>query len=313
MKIKDNFRAAQDFYSLVTEAHIVAAALVVYEMSSVDSEPSGIVVPEDPLTLKSFMEETVGKIVDKFVSGFFQSVDLGDTTSDGTTEHTQQDFVQNYASLVMGYGLMAENIHDACREGDGDRLARCWKFMLLHFRGNGRTKYAVEAVRFVNNTSALLSPRKAHQLKWNRMCNPKGGCGNNIPLDLQNEFINRVFKDNINTFLPNLTPHSVERSSQSLEKVHNTLSNLDSITQIHSDSGRHVLPNTSTDFTYVLQVLQSEQVFVQNVGRAHANFKKLEADPFIQSRTNIEGLHKWLTRHRKQASIEQKLTNKLLV
>ena len=107
------------------------------------------------------MEKTVGKLVDKFVSAFVQSVDDDDTSS-STVSQTSQDFVQNYASLVMGYGLMAENIHDACREGDGDRLARCWKFMLLHFRGNGRTKYAIEAFRFISHTSALLSPRKAH-------------------------------------------------------------------------------------------------------------------------------------------------------
>ena len=110
---------------------------------------------------------------------------------------------------------MAENFHDAWKEGDGGRLIRYWKFLLLHLRADGRTKYAIETFRLVAQTSALLSPRKAHQMIWNRTCNPKGGSGNDIPLDLQNEFLNRVFKDDINTFLSNITQRSVERSSWS--------------------------------------------------------------------------------------------------
>ena len=102
-----------------------------------------------------------------------------------------EDWVMNYASLVIGFGLIAENFHDPWREGEGGGLVRCWKFLLLR---NGRTKYAVKAFQVI---SALLSPRKAHQLIWNHTCNPKGEGGNNIPLDLQNEFMNGVFKDSI--------------------------------------------------------------------------------------------------------------------
>ena len=117
-------------------------------------------------------------------------------------------------------------------------------------------------------------------------------------------------QDNINTFLPNISVHSVERNSQSLLKVHDTLANLDWITQIHCDSGHHVLPNTASDFNTVLQVLQNEKVFVQTAGREHTQFKKLDVDPFAKSRKKLEGLHKWLNHHKKQAEIEQ-LTKKI--
>ena len=70
------------------------------------------------------------------------------------------------------------NFEDACHEGDGARLLRCWKVFMLHFKPDDRTKYALEAVNLVNG---FLSPRKAHQLMWNRTCNTKGGAGNNIP------------------------------------------------------------------------------------------------------------------------------------
>ncbi len=308
-KVKNNVSAAQDFYSLVTNAHVVAAAMSHFAMASLDSEPAGIAVPEDPTKLYDFMMQTVGKLVDKYVLKFMETKELSDTAAEvpPSTAQTsnQEDRVTNYASLVIGYGLMAENFHDAWREGDGGRLLRCWKFLLLHFRVNGRTKYALEAFRLLAQTSALLSPRKAHQLIWNRTCNPKGGRGNNIPLDLDNEFLNRIFKDNINTFRQNITPHSVDRSSQSVKRVSDTLENFDRVTHVHRDTGYHVLPDTSEDFRLVLQVLQREQVFDYKPHRAHSTFKKIDANPFVK--LDIKALHKWLKRHRKNASIEQAL------
>ena len=49
----------------------------------------------------------------------------------------------------------------------------------------------------------------AHRLVWNWTCNPKGGEGENVPLDLQNEHLNRVFKDDINRFRANISESSV--------------------------------------------------------------------------------------------------------
>ena len=266
LKVKDNVSAAQDFYTLVAEAHIVAAAMTHFNMCSLDCEYAGISVPMDPTTLKDFMMQTVGKLVDKYVVKLSEMNSMSDTDApapqSGLQASDQEDHVTNYASLVIGFGLMAENFHDACREGDGRRLLRCWKFLLIHFKANGRTKYALEAFRLIAQTSALLSPRKAHQLIWNRTCNPNGGNGNNIPLDLNNEFLNRVFNDDINTFRPNISAHSVDRSSQSLKRLNDTLENFDQVTRVRRDSGHHILPDTSEDFRLILQVLQNEQVFV---------------------------------------------------
>lgn len=254
-KVRDNMSAAQDFYSLVRDAHIVAAALHHFSMPSLDAEPTGIVAPMNPTTLVDFMKNTVGELVDKEVSN-------PPTTAppNAPLAQDQQDHVLNYASQVIGHGLMAENFHDACTEGDGGRLHRCWKFLLLHFKENSRTKYALEAFRLIAHTSALLSPRKAHQLIWNHSCNPKGGCGRNIPLDLQNEFMSRVFKDNINTFRSDITTQSINRSSQSIKVVSDTLENFDRVTHVICDSGHHVPPDASEDFQLILQVLQNERV-----------------------------------------------------
>ena len=310
-KVKDNVSAAQDFYSLVTDAHIVSAAMHHFSMPSLDAEPTGIAVPMHPNTLVDFMKQTVGELVDKFAMNFMETQQVSNppTTAppNATQAQDQQDRVLNYAWQVIGFGLMAENFHDAWREGDGGRLHRCWKFLLLHFRENGRTKYALEAFWLIAHTSALLSPRKARQLIWNRSCNPKGGCGCNFPFDLQNEFMNRVFKDSINTFRSDITTQSINRSSQSINVVSDTLENFDRVTHVICDSGHHVLPDASEDFHLILQVLQSERVFAPVPCRAHSTYKNISADPFMRTKGNLKELHKWLQRHRKNAAIEQAL------
>ena len=52
-----------------------------------------------------------------------------------------EDYICNYATCVLGMGLLARNFHDSSREGDGERSMRCWKFFLLHFKADGRIKY----------------------------------------------------------------------------------------------------------------------------------------------------------------------------
>lgn len=314
-KVKDNVRAVQDFYSLLVDAHIVAAAMTNFGMSALDGKPADVAAPKDArtATLCSFLEQTVGKLVDRYALNFMQTQGM---SSDETSQVLQtaasgepDDRVLNYACQVIGFGLMAENFHDAWKEGDGQRLLRCWKFLLIHFREDGRTKYALEAFRLIAHTSALLSPRKAHQLIWNRTCNPKGGHGNNIPLDLQNEFLNRVFKDSINTFRSDITSRSIDRSSQSVKLVNEMLNNFDRVTCVSQDSGHHALPDTSEEFSLILRTLQKKKVFAPVPGRAHGTFKNINADPFVGTKKRLKELHKWLRQHRKKAAIEQALTD----
>lgn len=57
-----------------------------------------------------------------------------------------QDGVFNYASAVLNEGLLLLELRDAIHEGDGPRIIPCWKFMLLHWRHAGHSKYAHEVV-----------------------------------------------------------------------------------------------------------------------------------------------------------------------
>ena len=67
--------------------------------------------------------------------------------NDAETE-VMQDDMYNYQRNLMDHGMLYLNFTDAIREGDGERIIRCWKYLLLHFFADGdkNTKYAIEAL-----------------------------------------------------------------------------------------------------------------------------------------------------------------------
>ena len=86
--------------------------------------------------------------------------------------------------------------------------------------------------------NATLAPRLSHELVWNRTCNPRGGPGNNVELDLNLEHLNRIFKDDLNTFKANITEHSIDRSSHAIGPIGNVLDNFDRQMQVKRPGGQ---------------------------------------------------------------------------
>lgn len=97
---------------------------------------------------------------------------------------TAPDGVLEYACAVLNDGLFILELRDAIHEGDGERIARCWKVMLLYFFYGKRSKYALEAVHFQAALNACVSPCLRQELLWCRVVNTHGGAGKNIPSDL---------------------------------------------------------------------------------------------------------------------------------
>ena len=69
------------------------------------------------------------------------------------TSHKEklQDGVFNYQCALLDIGMVIINFFDAISEGDGQRVIRCWKFMLLFLRNDGARsrKYALEALNLL--------------------------------------------------------------------------------------------------------------------------------------------------------------------
>lgn len=120
---------------VVLDGHILTAALTFFEMESTSSVPCSYAFPSELQSAtvsakKQYLFDVVGKFIDKFVLSYAADAK---TLLAGTPTQPGEDGVHNYACSVMTHGLLARAFRDASREGDGERLLRYWKFLLLHF------------------------------------------------------------------------------------------------------------------------------------------------------------------------------------
>ena len=298
-KVKDGHSHIKDFLDVVLDAHILAAALEFFGLEDLQLSPSAHCPPADLHKRRldeqsQWLSDTTQQFLKEYV--FHSHTISTDITGENTTP-SGQDHVFNYASAFMGMALLGRNFHDASREGDGSRVIRIWKILLLHFKDNKRTKYSVEAFNLLSQINATFTPRLSHQLMWNRTCNPRGGPVNNVQLDLQLEHLNRLFKDDLNTFRSNITEHSVQRSSCVLGQIKKVFDNLDDIVGVKHPSGQHIGPDLESDCNILVQALKREKILVKVPGRAHKYFENIMSDPLysLKKPVNVEKLYKWLS------------------
>jgi hypothetical protein len=310
--VKNNYAGARKFFSVVLEAHIIVAGLKFFGMNERTDTPTKNGPPEGLMTAssvekKAYIQSAFGKFVDLFALGFIndhsQIVGDDDEPMDDP-QFDEDDTVYNYASAIIGYGLLANNFEDACSEGHGERQTRIWKFFLLHFKANGRTKYSIEAFNLIAQINALLTARKAHQLIWNRTCSTNNH-GENKPLDLQNEHLNRELKDDINTYRAQLTEKSIDRTGHAIGPTMHVLHNFDKISEIKPPSGKHPEPKQKEELDAIINELKKQEVFDLKPGRKHGAFPNFPADPLCKLKDDKSKLRKWLQDQRRKAATDQ--------
>ena len=133
-------------------------------------------------------------------------------------EMTCNDFVHAYAVDFLTTGLLWQGFRDAIRCGDGNRILTYWKFLIVIFKNEHHHNYAKEGFLLLAQ-SLVLSARKTAELKWCRTVNTHGRAGQNIPVDLHMEHLNRQLKDMIRNLGSNITPESVQHISKALGAV----------------------------------------------------------------------------------------------
>ncbi|KXJ19523.1 hypothetical protein AC249_AIPGENE18307 [Exaiptasia diaphana] len=144
-------------------------------------------------------------------------------------ESGDTDDMFNYQCSFLEYAMIIYNFFDSIKEGDGKRVVRCWKFQLPYLRNDpGSTKYALEALTLIFQTNALLSHKDVHNFVWNRFSSNRNGYGNNIPLDLNMEFMNRLLKEVVRKLGPNAkNPKTIDRYCRAVDVNKVVLNNFD--------------------------------------------------------------------------------------
>ena len=63
--------------------------------------------------------------------------------------------------MLLEYLMLLKDFQDAVSEGDGARILRCWKFLLLYLKADGPSsrKYCLEGLYLLFQVHCLLLPR----------------------------------------------------------------------------------------------------------------------------------------------------------
>lgn len=270
-KPADNFNACDDFFQLIITCHALVASLKALHMDSLDSVPSQSILPDAENVWmktkderKKILAQVISKVVDRYT--FFRFNECGRVVGN--------DQVFEYSTQLLGLGLFYLEFADAIKEGDGNRVLRCWRFLLPIFKSSGRKNYAIETLNMLCQYNHGLPPRQAAQLLWNRFVNVHGLPGRNIPADLHQEHLNRVVKEAIRGLGANKTERAIARVGKALGTVSPVLDQFDNDNGVQHYSGQRHIAGTDKDRDLIIGQLQHAQVFTSIAGRKHTTFPK---------------------------------------
>ena len=154
--------------------------------------------------------------------------DSEDSQPDTDKDKNQQvDRVRAYAIELLTLGVVLMELNDSI-QGDGPRLLRVWKLLMLIFPSTGKTKYSIEAL-VLEIQVQLLPDRLRHQLLYSRFVNTRGKLGKNIPIDLHLEHVNRLVKASVHSQSSNLSPTAIKRTTRCTGSLINVTDEFDKI------------------------------------------------------------------------------------
>ncbi len=247
---QNNMNAAEDYFRLIVHAHVVAAAKTVMKFNP---------------------QTSVKDLARLIITNYMRFPETDSTKEDKPITTGDDDKVYVYATELLTLGLLWHGFHDSIKEGDGERIARHWKFLLIIFKVAKRYNYAKEAVNFLLQLT-LLSERQKAQLLWSRCVNTRGTAGENIPGDLHNEHLNRRLKSIIAGQGSSVNSGSVLRAGKLVKCIQDVCEQFEKETRHEVRSTKHNVPNFGKDFDDVIKTLSEENIFVPISDRQHESF-----------------------------------------
>ena len=266
---KNEFNACDDFFVLIVSCHVIAATLKMLKMEEVNDTPSQDVIPnaenvwmQPSDQRKGVLDEICHQLVDWFVDFSFSQPSSSNTT----------DKIEEYGKQLLSIGLFYLEFCDAIREGDGNRVLRCWRYLLPIFLGSHQTNYLGEVMNMLFQQSYALPPRLSAELLWSRFINVHGQPGKNIPADLHMEHLNRLVKEAIKHLGANKTERAIMRIGKAVGTLAPVLALFDQELEIGSVSDTHHVASFEKERNILVHELVKSNVFCNVPGRKHSAF-----------------------------------------
>ena len=131
-----------------------------------------------------------------------------------------------------------------------------------------------------------------HGLTWGRFINTHGGAGNNIPCNLHNEHVNKLFKNAITCMGANFTENASTRIARSITTLDQISTNFDNQTSIHPEASAHCTKSDEYDVKQVVSVVLNRRLFDIVPGREHSSFASMPTNPLLS--LDMGSMEKWI-------------------
>lgn len=217
---------------------------------------------------------------------------LSTPSSPPRTRGERKDCVKDHSEARLGFSFVILNMMDAVKEGDGERLMRMYQVALLFYKAYGHTQYAYSTLLLTLQLNATMSPRMAHNLKWNRFWNSRGIKGKNIPLDLHLEHLNNYLKCFLKGLGSNLNENSASRISKSIGVLKEMMDNIDRELEVSKPSGVHHAKGQEQDIATLVGIFKDRQLFCHQPGREYNTFPSFKKD--LLGKINYADLSLWM-------------------
>ena len=268
---KKDVNACEDFLDIVTSGLVVAAVCTTLQLKSANEHPTNSALPgaDEMWTLtpderKKCLMQICERVFDRYVAFSYNSPMA--VVSGG-------DRVFQYSAQLLRLGLFYQEFADAIREGDGNRVLRCWRYMLPIFSASGSRNYACEAAHLLIQHSYTLPPRLSQQLLWSRFINVHGRPGHNVPVDLHMEHLNKIAKGAISFLGSNKSEKAITRIGHSIGTLSPLLDNFDEDNQVQDTSSTQKRPRTHLDIEVVVnELLKADCLKIKDTKRKHSHF-----------------------------------------
>ena len=178
---------------------IFLASLEFLKIKSLSDIPSGDDLPNAWMNSAEYRQKVLADVCDGVVDQFI-------SFSFNENGKIHRDKVYNYSMHLLSLGSFYLEYVDATKEGDGQRVLRCWKHIS---QSSGHTNYSIEVMNILCQCKFKLAPRQSAELLYNHFVNVHGLPGMNIPADLHQEYLNRVCKDVVFGLGANKTEKSI--------------------------------------------------------------------------------------------------------
>ena len=276
------FYACEELLDKYLKSLTLAAALDFFGMDSVTSHPTKNTHNKELQTNEEYVQDVLGKMVKSYAIQHEPDIVAVESvrkcpqctktykTKRGLRKHVADKHpefqdkeieadatISDYCRTAMGMILLAHDFADARRCGDGGRIIRLYKFLILHFKAAGKTKYAYHALRLQAQVQCLLSAKLSHVLTWNRFVNNKGGAQCNVEVDRENEHRNKVIKQETRGFHGKLSDQAIKRVGEAAQKLDKILVQVDKAAATKKPSGKHSKADTSDDVLALTGLFQN--------------------------------------------------------